>query len=143
MGRGRLLAGATGSILMLASGSAIARDGQAGLSADELALSVDNMDRTVDPADDFLRYASGGWFDRVKRPDDQPTYGFFQIIADRIGRQMADVLTDAAAQLEDNHAPSIYRAVAPLQQLDAFYGSFDIHEGDRMWLAPEKRVDIW
>ncbi len=47
------------------------------------------------------------------------------------------------AQLEDNHAPSNYRAFAPLQHLDAFYDAFDIHAGDPMWLAPEKRIDIW
>jgi predicted metalloendopeptidase len=46
-------------------------------------------------------------------------------------------------QLEDNHAPNIYRAVAPLQHLDAFYEAFEINEGDSMWLAPEERVDIW
>jgi putative endopeptidase len=39
------------------------------------------------------------------------------------------------AQLEDNHAPGIYRAVAPLQHLEAFYEAFDIQSGDPMWLA--------
>jgi predicted metalloendopeptidase len=46
-------------------------------------------------------------------------------------------------QLEDNHAPGNYRAVVPMQHLDAFYEAFDIQEGDPMWLAPQKRVDIW
>ena len=44
---------------------------------------------------------------------------------------------------QDNHAPGMYRAVAPLQHLDAFYEAFDIKEGDPMWLAPEDRVDAW
>ncbi|MBY6217351.1 M13 family metallopeptidase [Qipengyuania aquimaris] len=46
-------------------------------------------------------------------------------------------------QLEDNHAPGPYRTYAPLQHLDAFYEAFDVEEGDPMWLAPEKRVNIW
>ncbi|ETX27070.1 M13 family metallopeptidase [Roseivivax isoporae] len=43
----------------------------------------------------------------------------------------------------DAHAAPAYRAVAPLQHLPAFYEAFGIVEGDPMWLAPEKRVNIW
>jgi predicted metalloendopeptidase len=43
----------------------------------------------------------------------------------------------------DVHAPGVYRAVAALQHVDAFYEAFDIKEGDPMWLAPEKRVTAW
>jgi putative endopeptidase len=57
----------------------------------------------------------------------------------------AEKRTDEAmrVQLEDNHAPGIYRAVAPLQQVPGFYEAFGIKPGDPMWLAPEKRVHIW
>lgn len=43
----------------------------------------------------------------------------------------------------DGHPPNDYRAVAPLQHLDAFYEAFDIRPGDPMWLPPEKRVKAW
>jgi putative endopeptidase len=43
----------------------------------------------------------------------------------------------------DGHPPNQYRAVAPLQHLDAFYDAFGIEEGDPMWLPPEQRVDAW
>jgi putative endopeptidase len=43
----------------------------------------------------------------------------------------------------DNHPPNFYRATAALQHVDAFYKTFDITEGDPMWLAPEKRVHAW
>jgi predicted metalloendopeptidase len=46
-------------------------------------------------------------------------------------------------QLEDNHAPGNYRALAPLQQVPAFYEAFNIKEGDPMWVAPEDRINIW
>jgi predicted metalloendopeptidase len=43
----------------------------------------------------------------------------------------------------DNHPPGRYRAVAPLQHVDAFYDAFGIKPGDPMYLPPEKRVHAW
>ncbi|GAA4278424.1 M13 family metallopeptidase [Aquimarina mytili] len=43
----------------------------------------------------------------------------------------------------DPHSPGAVRAVQPLLNIDAFYEAFDIKEGDKMYLAPEKRVRIW
>jgi len=43
----------------------------------------------------------------------------------------------------NTHSPGMYRAVMPLQNVDAFYTAFDIKEGDNMYLAPEDRVRIW
>ncbi|MEO8933246.1 MAG: M13 family metallopeptidase [Xanthomarina sp.] len=43
----------------------------------------------------------------------------------------------------DTHAPGMYRAVMPLQNIDSFYDAFDIVEDDNMYLAPEDRVKIW
>ncbi|PWI29980.1 M13 family peptidase [Flavobacteriaceae bacterium LYZ1037] len=47
-------------------------------------------------------------------------------------------------QIKTNtHSPGMYRAVMPLQNVDAFYEAFDVKEGDNMYLAPENRVKIW
>jgi len=43
----------------------------------------------------------------------------------------------------DTHSPGQYRAYVPLQNIDAFYEAFDVKEGDKMYIAPEKRVRIW
>ena len=43
----------------------------------------------------------------------------------------------------DPHSPGMVRAIQPLKNVDAFYEAFDIKEGDKMYLAPEKRVRIW
>jgi putative endopeptidase len=43
----------------------------------------------------------------------------------------------------DPHSPGMYRAFVPLLNLDTFYKAFDIKEGDKMYVAPEKRVKIW
>lgn len=43
----------------------------------------------------------------------------------------------------DPHSPAMYRGFVPIQNLDSFYKAFDIKEGDKMFIAPEKRVKIW
>jgi len=43
----------------------------------------------------------------------------------------------------DPHSPGMYRAYVPLQNVDAFYEAFGIKEGDKMYVAPDKRVKIW
>ncbi|WP_163401267.1 M13 family metallopeptidase [Flavobacterium fluviatile] len=43
----------------------------------------------------------------------------------------------------DPHSPGMYRAVVPIQNVDAFYEAFDIKKGDKMYIEPEKRVKIW
>ncbi len=43
----------------------------------------------------------------------------------------------------DPHSPGDTRAIQPLLNVQSFYDAFDIKEGDKMYLAPEKRVDIW
>jgi len=52
---------------------------------------------------------------------------------------------DAAlrAQLAtDGHAPDQYRALT-LRNLDAWYAAFGVKPGDKLYLAPEKRVKVW
>lgn len=45
--------------------------------------------------------------------------------------------------LTDPHAPGYYRAYVPLMHVDEFYEAFNIVEGDKLYIAPEKRVRIW
>jgi predicted metalloendopeptidase len=47
------------------------------------------------------------------------------------------------ATATDPHPPGNYRALAPAQQVPAFYKAFGIRPGDPMWLAPSERVAIW
>lgn len=43
----------------------------------------------------------------------------------------------------DPHAPALYRAYVPLQNIDAWYDAFEIKEGNKMYIKPEERVRIW
>ena len=43
----------------------------------------------------------------------------------------------------DPHSPGQTRAIQPLLNVQEFYDAFDIVEGDKMYVAPEDRVQIW
>ncbi|MEW4353398.1 M13 family metallopeptidase [Streptococcus pneumoniae] len=56
------------------------------------------------------------------------------------------ISTEQFAQLvmaTDPHAPNELRANVQVKNIDAFYDTYKIKEGDGMYLAPEKRVRIW
>lgn len=43
----------------------------------------------------------------------------------------------------DPHSPPEFRALGSLSNMPEFYKVYDVKEGDKMYLAPEKRVKIW
>jgi len=43
----------------------------------------------------------------------------------------------------DPHSPPAVRGTAPLRNQEGFYAAFGLHEGDKMYLPPEQRVNIW
>ncbi|MXV51579.1 M13 family peptidase [Pedobacter sp. HMF7647] len=45
--------------------------------------------------------------------------------------------------LTDVHSPGFMRVNGPFQDVPEFYEAFGIKKGDKMYLAPEKRVKIW
>lgn len=47
-------------------------------------------------------------------------------------------------QIKTNtHSPGMYRAIMPLQNMDAFYEAFNIKEHDSMYIDEASRVKIW
>jgi putative endopeptidase len=51
---------------------------------------------------------------------------------------------EAARRLAiDPHSPPEFRCNAVVKNIDEFHQTFEITEGDGMWLAPEERVRIW
>jgi putative endopeptidase len=43
----------------------------------------------------------------------------------------------------DPHSPPAVRGTAPVVNQQGFYAAFGVKEGDKMYLPPERRVDIW
>src|SRR3546814_12736156 len=42
----------------------------------------------------------------------------------------------------DGHAPGSYRALT-VRNLDDWYKAFDVQPGQKLYLAPDKRVHVW
>lgn len=113
----RPLGAAAITVLLAGSGAGLAQ-GLPELGADQLAFSVTNMDPGVDPAEDFYRYAAGGWLDRVERPAKYPAYGIFLIMTDRVTKQVTAIAEEAADMAPD--APK----GSPTQLVGDFYKAF-------------------
>ena len=45
--------------------------------------------------------------------------------------------------LTDPHSPAMYRVNGIVRNVDAWYTAFNVKPGDKLYLAPEKRVHIW
>ncbi|HEX6217353.1 MAG TPA: M13-type metalloendopeptidase [Vicinamibacterales bacterium] len=45
--------------------------------------------------------------------------------------------------LTNVHSPEMYRANGPVRNIPEFYAAFGVKEGDKMFIAPERRVKIW
>ena len=71
---------------------------------------------------------------------DQRFYlGFARIWASEPMKTQSEV----NAALTDTHAPDPIRVMGALVNQDAFYKAFDVTSGDRMFVPPKARVQIW
>ena len=43
----------------------------------------------------------------------------------------------------DPHSPDHFRVIGPLSNMDAFYKTYNVKEGDKMFRLPKDRVTIW
>ena len=43
----------------------------------------------------------------------------------------------------DTHSPGKYRVNGVVRNMAAWYTAFNVKEGDALYLAPEKRIQIW
>ena len=71
-----------------------------------------------------------------------PTQRFFLGWA-QVWRANTTPETQAQLILTDPHSPGMYRANGPVENIDAWYTAFDVKPGDKMYLAPEKRIHVW
>lgn len=85
---------------------------------DQLAFSVENMDRSVDPRKDFYRFAAGGWLDRVPRPEDKASYSFVEIQSELIRDQLSAIITKAVAEA------SYAKKGSPTQLVGDYYTAY-------------------
>lgn len=102
-----------------------ARAGSFPTDVPALGYSPQNMDRTVDPRRDFLRYAAGNWLRKTEIPASDPDIGGFSQLAHNLNDQLLKLIREAADMPPDKRDPlqqqvgDFYRAAMDTQRLDA------------------------
>ena len=75
------------------------------------------MDKSTAPGNDFFRYASGAWVDRMQIPADKPAVSLRLAMTDAVEQRLHTMMENAAA-----HAPPVPRTTEA--KVGAFYQSF-------------------
>ncbi|MDX1415686.1 MAG: M13 family metallopeptidase [Candidatus Promineifilaceae bacterium] len=82
-----------------------------------LGFSIDNIDPTADPRQDFYRFAAGGWLDQAVIPDEDAQIGGFIGLFHLLNEQILALLQDAAENSADEPPGTV------VQQVGDFYAS--------------------
>jgi putative endopeptidase len=70
----------------------------------EIRFSVGYVDRSVEPGENFYRYACGGWL-RVNRiPPDKTAWGPWQILEERVWHELRAILEQPGSQVAELYA---------------------------------------
>lgn len=102
------------ALLLLGLVGQQARSGTVPADVPALGYSPQNMDRSVDPRQDFYRYAAGKWLDRTEIAPSNPDVGGFTLLAEQLDKQLLTLIQQAAATAG---APK----GSPRQQVGDFY----------------------
>ncbi len=96
-----------------------------------LAFDPSKMDTSVDPRQDFARYAAGKWLDVATIPGDSPYINGIALMTKRVERQVDELLADAASR------SSAAGKGTPLQQVgDVYAGGMDVERLGQLGAAP-------
>ena len=95
-----------------------------------LGYSASNMDRSVDPRQDFYRYAVGGWMKKTAIPASDPDTGGFRLLFHNLNDQLLKLIRDAA------QAPAGQRDGLQQQVGDFYRAAMDTPRLDALGLKP-------
>jgi len=63
-----------------------------------VGIKEENLDRSINPGQDFYRFSCGGWLDSNPLPDDYSSYGTFDELAELNRRQLKELIDGITAQ---------------------------------------------
>lgn len=87
------------------------------------------MDTSVDPGDDFFRYANGAWMARTEIPADRTRWGTFDILRDKSDRDQRVIIEEVALAGGENGSVQ--------QKIADYYNSYLNQDAiDALGLAP-------
>ena len=85
-------------------------------------LDLTSNDKTVEPGDDFYRYADGKWLDTTQIPADRTTWGSFVELADQAEHQVRTIAeslpADAPQGSTEQKAGDFYRAYLDTETIE-------------------------
>ena len=61
-------------------------------------IDLSHQDRSVEPGNDFFRYANGRWLDTYELPADRNGHGMFDVLADRSDERVRTIVDDLTNQ---------------------------------------------
>ena len=112
---------------------AVAQQASSGTLASDvpsLGYSPQNMDRSVNPRQDFYRYAAGNWLRKTEIAPSDPDVGGFTLLAHQLDTQLLALIKDAAA------ASGLPKG-SPRQQVGDFYrAAMDTSRRNALGLQP-------
>ncbi len=112
---------------------AIAQSASSGTLASDvpsLGYSPQNMDRSVNPRQDFYRYAAGNWLRKTEIAPSDPDVGGFTLLAHQLDTQLLALIKDAAAS-------SGLPKGSPRQQVGDYYkAAMDTSRRNALGLQP-------
>lgn len=71
----------------------VAAPAQGLMAQNQTGLDMTNFDKSVRPADDFYRYATGGWQKLHQLPAAYSRYGSFDMLQENVNKQVNSILT--------------------------------------------------
>jgi putative endopeptidase len=83
-----------GAIFLLCLTFAVAGFAQDTATTLNHGVQVNNIDKSVQPGDDFFRYANGEWLKRTEIPPDRGGIGVFSALADTANKRTADLIEE-------------------------------------------------
>ncbi len=96
-----------------------------------LGFSIENMDPTADPAQDFYRFAAGRWLDQAVIPETESQVGGFVALFRQVNEQILTLLQNAAAHSTTAPLGSVGQQVG-----DFFASALDVQRLDALGLTP-------
>ena len=60
-------------------------------------IATKNMDRNIDPGNDFYRFVNGSWLENTEIPSDRSRFGIFNLLADQAEERVKSIIETAAA----------------------------------------------
>jgi len=98
----------------------------------DTAINRDYMDLSVNPGDDFYRYANGNWIKNNKIPDDRSSYGSFDIVRKETDENVR-ILLEEVAKNTTAEKGSIAQKIR-----DFYFTGMDSVKADELGISPLK-----